>query len=157
MLFRWTVFLICVAVLSLVVEGGRLADDRRTILREDTRSGPINIVRSLAQACREETMRICPTEADKAECLGNKVRQIKDKTCKSWVLQREECQKGMEEAGCTDRVVGCIHTVPEEKVPPRCRLSDYYKSARMYRRRRGASIPVTPSPPPTPDQQQQSD
>jgi hypothetical protein len=147
-LLQWCVLVM--VVLSLLDVEGRLADDRRDILREDTRSGPINIVRSLAQACREETMRICPTEADKAECLGSKVRQIKDKTCKSWVLQREECMKGMEEAGCTDRVVGCIHTVPEEKVPPRCRLSDYYKSARMYRRRRGPKAPFTLSPAPSP-------
>ena len=90
--------------------------------------------RSLLQACRGETRRLCARDGAMTRCLSEKIDAIEDAQCKAWVVARDACAKAVaQNPKCGPAAVGgegrrCLRTLPAGELPELCVGSDYYKS-----------------------------
>ena len=104
--------------------------------------------RSLLQACRSETRRICGEDVPVAKCLAEQKDRVKEPVCLEWVHAREaclrdarnhqKCQQGPE----TPRA--CLAKLKLEDLGGECAASDFFKAVRAYARwrRRGDNSKV---------------
>lgn len=91
--------------------------------------------RSLLQACRKEIARVCPEKKAIVKCLSQKVAEINDEECKTWINARDVCTKAASKnAKCTakDSPRQCLRKVPTTELPEECTSSDFYKSVKMF-------------------------
>lgn len=97
--------------------------------------------RSMAQACRGEIMKLCKpagarVTARASLCLDEKVEEIEDLTCKTWVLARRQCYDDVTKlgrcngAGAVKRA--CLSKLESSEVSPYCAESEFYHSVKFF-------------------------
>ena len=95
--------------------------------------------RSLVQACRKEVRSLCPGSMKSLNaCMQQKVSQISDETCKTWVQASAACDgavSGNAKCGEKETPRQCLRKLQKSDLPEECTSTDYYQSIRMTARR----------------------
>jgi hypothetical protein len=96
---------------------------------------------SLYQACRTDGRRLCALDSFfSADCLLERLQEIRDSTCAQWILARDACFSsarkvcGVQNSGMRYR--RCLVRLNAAQLTPVCVNSDFYKSVMRSEDRR---------------------
>jgi hypothetical protein len=100
-------------------------------------------MRSTLQACRQDYRKLCIKRANQEgavapvtrlspnECLQEKVEEIENDVCKTWVKAEKVCMnaaKATEKCNKNMDIRRCFHKIPGDDLPIECTSTDFYKS-----------------------------
>lgn len=101
--------------------------------------------RSLMQACKKESKKLCKEGSAIAKCLQENLEQIDDEVCKSWVASRQACLKDAEASPKCEKKESpraCLRKLAVKDVSDECGDSDFFKAVQMYTRWRRRHEPT---------------
>mmetsp|Transcript_74707 Transcript_74707/g.86734 ORF Transcript_74707/g.86734 Transcript_74707/m.86734 type:complete len:148 (+) Transcript_74707:21-464(+) len=124
----------------------------------DSRVGSVPVIRKptrTLQVCRQDFKALCtrvvgkpqPRRTDLVDCLAEKIDDVKDETCKTWVTAESLCKKSANSTGkCTKymSLPQCFAKIPSSDLPQACTDSDFYKALSTFSSRRRPIRPISP-------------
>ena len=93
--------------------------------------------RTLMQACKKESKKLCKEGSAIDKCLQANLDQIEDDVCKSWVTARGACLKDAETSSKCEKKESpraCLRKLGPKDVSDECGDSDFFKAVQMYTR-----------------------
>lgn len=105
------------------------------------------------QACRQDFKALCsrgvgksqPRRMDLVDCLTEKYSELKDETCKTWVVAENLCKKAANSTGKCTKMMSlpqCFSKIESTELPEACTSSDFYKALSTFVSRRRPQRPI---------------